>query len=76
MNSGRSRFTSTESPAKAADASRPGDVLLVEGNEIERLLWKEQDADYFPFPGRRHVFRGNFLHGTRPDEIARLRTDG
>ncbi len=49
---------------------------IIEGNEIERLIWKEQDADYFRFVGERNVFRGNLLHGTRQDEIARSHVDG
>jgi len=50
----------------------------VEGNEISRLVWAEGlgDADYIRFWGEGHVFRRNYLHGTRKEEVGKAHVDG
>jgi hypothetical protein len=53
-----------------------GRNMLVENNEIERLIFKQGDADYFRFFGEGHVIRGNYMHGTRKEEIGKAHVDG
>jgi hypothetical protein len=48
----------------------------VEGNEIEQLVFTRGDCDYIRFFGDAHVIRGNYLHGTRPDDIGTAHVDG
>ena len=50
--------------------------MLVENNEIERLIYRSGDADYFRFFGEGHIIRGNYMHGTRSDEIGKAHVDG
>ncbi len=56
-----------------------GKKMLVENNEIERLIYPEsggQDADYFRLIGEGHIIRNNYMHGTKQDEIGPSHTDG
>lgn len=50
--------------------------MLVENNEIERLIWTKGDSDYFRFFGEGHIIRGNYMHGTRKEEIGKAYVDG
>lgn len=55
-----------------------GDGWLVENNEIERLIRPAsngEDADYMRFFGTNHVIRGNYFHGTLPEEIGTSHVD-
>ncbi|MCM8768035.1 MAG: right-handed parallel beta-helix repeat-containing protein [Candidatus Omnitrophica bacterium] len=49
---------------------------LVENNEIERLIYENQDADYFRVFGEGHIIRNNYMHGTKREEIGPSHTDG
>ena len=49
---------------------------LVESNEVERLVYYVEDADYARFFGAGHVFRGNKFHGTLAEEIGDSHVDG
>ncbi|MEK7412209.1 MAG: choice-of-anchor Q domain-containing protein [Planctomycetota bacterium] len=49
---------------------------LIERNEVERLIYNNQDADYFRFMGDGLVFRNNWMHGTRAEDIGKSHTDG
>jgi len=49
---------------------------LVESNEVERLIYYSQDADYARFFGAGHVFRKNKFHGTLAQEIGNSHVDG
>jgi hypothetical protein len=49
---------------------------LVENNEIERLIYVNQDADYFRVFGEGHIIRNNYMHGTKREEIGPSHTDG
>ncbi|NLV37382.1 MAG: DUF1565 domain-containing protein [Clostridiaceae bacterium] len=53
-----------------------GTNMLVENNEIERLIFRSGDADYFRFFGQGHTIRGNYMHGTRREEIGKAHVDG
>ena len=53
-----------------------GANMLVENNEIERLIDTGADADYFRFFGEGHIIRGNYMHGTRHEEIGKSHVDG
>jgi len=53
-----------------------GDNMLVENNEIERLIYRDRDADYFRFFGTNHTIRNNYMHGTRKEEVGGSHTDG
>jgi len=53
-----------------------GDGWLVENNEVERLVYYDQDADYSRFFGTNHIIRNNYFHGTHPEEIGSSHTDG
>lgn len=53
-----------------------GTNMLVENNEIERLIDTGADADYFRFFGEGHVIRGNYMHGTLKEEIGNSHVDG
>lgn len=53
-----------------------GTNMLVENNELERLIWKSGDSDYFRFFGEGHIIRGNYMHGTRQEEIGKAHVDG
>jgi hypothetical protein len=53
-----------------------GTNMLVENNEIERLIFRKGDADYFRFFGEGHIIRGNYMHGTRQTEIGTAHVDG
>lgn len=53
-----------------------GTRMLVENNELERLIWKSGDSDYFRFFGEGHVIRGNYMHGTKKEEIGKAHVDG
>ncbi len=53
-----------------------GKNMLVENNEIERLIYRKGDADYFRFFGEGHIIRGNYMHGTRPEETGPAHVDG
>jgi hypothetical protein len=53
-----------------------GSNMLVENNELERLIWTSGDSDYFRFFGEGHVIRGNYMHGTREEEIGKAHVDG
>lgn len=49
-----------------------GQGWTVEGNEVERLIaYDDGDNDYMRFFGSNHVFKRNYLHGTRESEICR-----
>lgn len=51
---------------------------LVENNVIERLIRPAdggEDADYMRFFGSGHIIRGNYFHGTRPEEIGASHVD-
>ncbi|MFZ6028738.1 MAG: hypothetical protein ACOYYS_13565 [Chloroflexota bacterium] len=51
---------------------------LVENNEIERLIRPAgggEDADYMRFFGSGHVIRGNYFHGTRPEDTGTSHVD-
>jgi len=51
---------------------------LVEGNDIEQLVWGEGvgDCDYVRFFGEGHIFRRNYLHGTKKEEVGPAHVDG
>jgi len=51
---------------------------LVEGNDIEQLVWGEGvgDCDYVRFFGEGHIFRRNYLHGTKKEEVEPAHVDG
>ncbi len=53
-----------------------GKNMLVENNEIERLIYRQGDADYFRFFGEGHIIRGNYMHGTRNEETGPAHVDG
>lgn len=53
-----------------------GTNMLVENNEIERLIYRSGDSDYFRFFGEGHVIRGNYMHGTRKEDIGPAHVDG
>lgn len=53
-----------------------GNHMLVENNDIERLIWTSGDSDYFRFFGEDHIIRGNYMHGTRKEEIGKAHVDG
>lgn len=55
-----------------------GTGWLVEGNEIERLVYSSSvgDADYCIFFGSNHVIRSNYWHGTSSAEIGPAHVDG
>lgn len=53
-----------------------GHGWLVESNEVERLVYSVEDADYARFFGSGHVFRGNKFHGTLAEEIGDSHVDG
>ncbi|MDD4112410.1 MAG: PKD domain-containing protein [Herbinix sp.] len=53
-----------------------GTDMLVENNEIERLIFRKGDADYFRFFGEGHIIRDNYMHGTRQEEIGKAHVDG
>lgn len=53
-----------------------GTNMLVENNEIERLIFRSGDADYFRFFGEGHIIRGNYMHGTLKEEIGKAHVDG
>lgn len=53
-----------------------GTNMLVENNEIERLIFRSGDSDYFRFFGEGHIIRGNYMHGTRKEEIGKAHVDG
>jgi hypothetical protein len=48
---------------------------LVENNEIERLIYANEDADYMRFFGEDIIIRGNYMHGTIQEEIGESHTD-
>jgi len=51
---------------------------LIEGNEVCRLVWGSgvNDCDYFRFFGEGHIFRRNYLHGTKEEETGPAHVDG
>lgn len=49
---------------------------LVEKNEVERLVYYSEDADYLRFFGENHIIRNNLFHGTKPEEIGSSHVDG
>jgi hypothetical protein len=53
-----------------------GTNMLVENNEIERLIYRKGDADYFRFFGEGHIIRGNYMHGSWKEEIGLAHVDG
>ena len=53
-----------------------GTNMLVENNELERLIWTSGDSDYFRFFGEGHIIRGNYMHGTKQEEIGKAHVDG
>jgi len=53
-----------------------GSNWLVEQNEVERLVYYNEDADYSRFFGENHIIRNNFFHGTRAEEIGSSHVDG
>jgi len=53
-----------------------GTNMLIENNEIERLIFRGGDSDYIRFFGEGHVIRGNYMHGTRKEEIGTAHVDG
>ncbi len=53
-----------------------GNNWIVENNEVERLVYYNEDADYLRFFGRNHVIRNNYFHGTLPNEIGSSHVDG
>ncbi|NLW03256.1 MAG: PKD domain-containing protein [Clostridiaceae bacterium] len=53
-----------------------GTNMLVENNELERLVWTSGDSDYFRFFGEGHIIRGNYMHGTKQEEIGKAHVDG
>ena len=57
--------------------SASGYDWLVEDNEVERLHnVGAGDSDYSRLFGRKIVFRGNYFHGTKEDEIGSSHVDG
>jgi hypothetical protein len=53
-----------------------GSNWLVEDNEVERLVYYNEDADYSRFFGENHIIRNNYFHGTRQEEIGTSHVDG
>ena len=53
-----------------------GSSWLVEENEVERLVYYSEDADYSRFFGENHIIRNNYFHGTRAEEIGSSHVDG
>ncbi len=53
-----------------------GDSWLVENNEVERLVYYNEDADYSRFFGTNHIIRNNYFHGTLAEEIGSSHVDG
>lgn len=53
-----------------------GTNMLVENNEIERLIYRSGDSDFFRFFGEGHIIRGNYMHGTRKEDIGPAHVDG
>jgi len=51
---------------------------LIEGNEVCRLVWGSgvNDCDYVRFFGEGHIFRRNYLHGTKKEEVGPAHVDG
>ena len=49
---------------------------LVEKNEVERLVYYSEDADYSRFFGENHIIRNNLFHGTKSEEIGSSHVDG
>lgn len=49
---------------------------LVENNEVERLVYYNEDADYSRFFGENHIIRNNLFHGTKGEEIGTSHVDG
>jgi hypothetical protein len=48
----------------------------VEENEVERLVYYSEDADYSRFFGENHIIRNNYFHGTVAEEIGSSHVDG
>ncbi len=42
---------------------------IVEYNDIERLVYYNEDADYMRFFGNGHIIRNNYLHGTLVEDL-------
>ena len=53
-----------------------GNSWVVENNEIDHLVYHDEDADYTRFFGTNIILRNNFLHGTKESEVADSHTDG
>jgi len=53
-----------------------GNGWLVENNNVERLVYYNEDADYCRFFGTNHIIRRNFFHGTSYSEIGDSHVDG
>ena len=53
-----------------------GNHWLVENNEVERLVYADEDADYMRFFGKDIIIRHNFFHGTLESEVGNSHTDG
>jgi hypothetical protein len=50
---------------------------IIERNEVDSLKqWDKRDADYSRAFGEGHVFRRNYFHGARLDEIGTAHVDG
>jgi hypothetical protein len=52
-----------------------GTGWLVENNEVERLIYYSEDADYSRFFGDNHVIKGNYFHGTIASEVGSSHVD-
>ncbi len=53
-----------------------GTNMLIENNEIERLIYRAGDSDFIRFFGEGHILRGNYMHGTRKEEVGPAHVDG
>ncbi|NLN64672.1 MAG: DUF1565 domain-containing protein [Clostridiaceae bacterium] len=53
-----------------------GTNMLIENNEIERLIYRAGDSDFIRFFGEGHIIRGNYMHGTRKEEVGPAHVDG
>jgi len=52
-----------------------GTGWMVENNEVERLIYYSEDADYSRFFGENHLIRNNYFHGTLQSEIGSSHVD-
>lgn len=53
-----------------------GNNWVVENNEVERLIYYNEDCDYSRFFGENHVIKNNYFHGTNINEIGNSHVDG